>query len=487
MLRDRDPDVFASLVVSVSGLLRCDAARVVEEDSVTGERRTLARYPAGTGLDRFSNQAIDWARTSGSAVLTQEGDWDAMASGDSLRRNAVGSVLCAALRIEGSVAGYLYLDRTRHSHPFDGHDQTLCNSLRPLFEIILLRRREVERQRETIARLQSASLGDKGGILFTSPAMERAIDLARRASRTDAVVLIQGETGTGKELLARFIHANSSRSQGPFIALNCGAIPENLVESELFGHEKGAFTGADRVRQGFFEAAQGGTLFLDEIGELPAAVQVKLLRVLQESEVRRVGGQNSIPVDVRILSATHRDLAQEVEAGRFRRDLFFRLSVLAVMLPPLRDRGEDILLLAEYLLKKYQLQFGLSPRTFSSAALHRLMRHPFRGNVRELENILQKALILSDGDELHLEELEDEVESPGNAESASDLSLPLKGGEEIIPLRTTRTDAERHAIAQALSRLSGNVSATAKALEVDRKWLMKLMNEYGLDADSFRK
>jgi transcriptional regulator with GAF, ATPase, and Fis domain len=482
LLKDRDPDPFASLVVSVSGLLACDAARVVEEVAGTGERRTLARFPDRSGLERFSNRAIDWARDAQSAVLAQEGEWDHDSSKGSLLRNAVGSVLCVALREEDAIAGYLYLDRTRDSKPFDRKDQALCDSLRPLFELILARRRESERQRETIARLQGAALGEQGGFIFTGQAMERAMDLARRASKTDAVVLIQGETGTGKELLARFIHSQSSRAARPFIALNCGAIPEHLVESELFGHEKGAFTGADRQKPGLFESAGGGTLFLDEIGELPQPIQVKLLRVLQEGEIRRVGGNQSIPVDARILAATHRDLAKEVAEGRFRQDLHFRLNVLNVVLPPLRERGGDILLLAEYLLKKYLLQFGLPPRTFSSLGQSRLMAYRFPGNVRELENVIQKALIISDGIALDLEDLEGE---PVSAPAASGAASVQDG--QPSTLRAARMTAEHRVIGDALSRTHGNVSAAAKQLDVDRKWLMKLMEEHGLSADAFRK
>jgi DNA-binding NtrC family response regulator len=454
----------------------------VEEDPASGERRTLARFPDRSGLERFSNRAIDWARDAQSAVLAQEGEWDEESSKGSLVRNAVGSVLCVALREEGAIAGYLYLDRTRDSKPFDRKDQALCDSLRPLFELILARKHEAERQRQTIARLQGAALGDQGGFIFAGQAMERAMDLARRASKTDAVVLIQGETGTGKELLARFIHSQSSRSGQAFIALNCGAIPEHLVESELFGHEKGAFTGADRQKAGLFEAARGGTLFLDEIGDLPQPIQVKLLRVLQEGEIRRVGGNQSIPVDARILAATHRDLAKEVAEGRFRQDLHFRLNVLSVVLPPLRERGGDILLLAEYLLKKYLLQFGLGPRTFSATGQARLMAYPFPGNVRELENVIQKALIMYDGPALDLEDLESE---PGRVAPAS---VPASGQEGLpTTLRAARMAAENRVIVDALNKTKGNISAASKALDVDRKWLMKLMEEHGLSADSFRK
>jgi transcriptional regulator with PAS, ATPase and Fis domain len=289
-------------------------------------------------------------------------------------------------------------------------------------------------------------------------------------------VLVRGETGTGKEMLARFLHSQSPRAQKPFLAMNCGAIPENLIESELFGHEKGAFTGADQRKIGLFEAADGGTVFLDEIGDLPLSLQVKLLRILQEGEITRIGNPNPVKVDVRVVSATHRDLASEVEAGRFRQDLFFRLSVLDIHLPPLRERGQDVLLLAEFLLRKYLQQFGLPPKALSQGARNKLLEYAFPGNVRELENVIQKAILLSDGPAIRPEDLQ---WAAREAEGKRAGALPT--------LKEARARAEKEAIAAALERGGGNVSLAAKLLDVDRKWLMKLMEESGLSADAYRK
>lgn len=474
LLEQRGPDIFPSLVVSVSRLLRCDAARVVEEDA-DGESRTLARYPAGAGLDRFSKRAIGWARESRRAVLMQESDWEEGNSINSLRKNAVGAIICTALREGETVLGYLYLDRLGGSDPFTETDRGFAESLGRLFGAILAQRRALGRQQEAIARLQDAPAGEAAGIIHASPSMAAALELAGKMARTGGNVLIRGETGTGKEMLARYVHGRSPRAAKPFLALNCGAIPEALMESELFGHEKGSFTGADQRKVGLFEAADGGTVFLDEIGDLPLALQVKLLRVLQEGEVNRVGNPKPVKVDVRVISATHRDLVAEAGAGRFRQDLYFRLAVLDLSLPPLRERGQDVLLLAEWLVRKYLTRSGLPPRALSQGARNKLLEYAFPGNVRELENVIQKALLLSDGPAIRPEELQ----------------LAATGGEArksgaIPSLKEARARAEKEAIKAALERASGNVSLAAKLLDVDRKWLMKLMEENGLQADSFR-
>ena len=231
-------------------------------------------------------------------------------------------------------------------------------------------------------------------LVFEDPISQEIQDRMRRLSQSDATVLIVGETGTGKELVARQIHRISPRSTGPFIAVNCAALPEHLVESELFGHEKGSFTGAIGQKKGWFEAANGGTLFLDEIGDLPAATQVKILRVLQEREINRVGSRAPIAIDVRFLAATNVNLEEAVRAGRFREDLYYRLNVARLNLPPLRDRKGDVLPLAEYFLRLYQTRLGLQPAKLSPQAADTLLDYPWPGNIRELENVIQHALLV---------------------------------------------------------------------------------------------
>lgn len=475
LLREKQENVFADLVASVSRLLRSDATRLVFEDT-QGSRTTLARYPHATGLDRFSDRAIDWARQASRTVLAHDADWaESMTSQMSLEKNLVASILCAPLKDEGGILGYLYLDRLETSPPFTEEDREFCDSLLPLFSEILANYQARTRQRETIAALQDQNLASGTGMVFESETMTSTVSMASRLAATDSPVLILGETGTGKELMARFVHQNSRRVDKPFRAINCGAIPENLIESELFGHEKGAFTGASQRKVGLFEASEGGTVFLDEIGELALSLQVKLLRVLQEGEITRIGGNDTIQIDVRIVAATNRDLEDEIRQGRFRQDLYFRLNVLTLTLPPLRQRDRDIALLGDYFVKKYCAQFGLPEKTLSSGARNALCAYPFPGNIRELENIIQKAILLSARPHI----------------SAEDLQFPAShsvssNGGGFITLKEARAEAERNVIQSTLRRTNGNVSLASKQLDVDRKWLMKLMTELGIDADRFR-
>jgi len=276
--------------------------------------------------------------------------------------------------------------------PFD-HDDLLLTVARVL---------EEARLRRQNAALK-ADLGRSypvGAMIGSSPSMQTVFSWINKVAPTDTTVLILGESGTGKELVARAVHEQSLRSAGPLIAVNCAAIPENLIEAELFGHEKGAFTGAVGIRQGLVEAAHGGTLFLDELGELPLAAQAHLLRVLQEGEIRRIGASTSRKVNIRLVAATHRDLAQMVESGEFREDLYFRVHVMEILMPPLRERGDDIIELANFALKKACRRLHRPSMRFSTEALARLKSYSWPGNVRELENVIERATILSEGDVL---------------------------------------------------------------------------------------
>jgi DNA-binding NtrC family response regulator len=349
----------------------------------------------------------------------------------------------------------------------------------PLFSEILKNHIARERQRETIERLQKEWRAPQGGMIFESRKMHETMQLAMKLAKTESPVLILGETGTGKELIARFVHEHSQRIGKPYKAINCGAIPENLMESELFGHEKGAFTGATNRKIGLFEAAQGGTLLLDEIGELPLQLQVKLLRVLQEGEIIRVGGNETITINVRIVAATNKNLEKEIEDGRFRRDLYFRLNVLAVELPPLRDRDQDILLLAEYFVHRYCEQFGILRKRLTTDARSKLLRHTWPGNIRELENIIQKACLLSEDKQID----EKDIVLPKTVLQESGIPMPLKPAT----LKEVRAEAERSIIAQTLKKTGGNVSQTAKILDIDRKWLIKKMEDLQVSADRFRR
>lgn len=302
-----------------------------------------------------------------------------------------------------------------------------------------------------------------------SPAMQQVRTLIEKVARNQAPVFIHGETGTGKEVAARMIHAKSHRAGKPFVAVNCGAIPESLMESEFFGYRKGAFTGADSDRDGFFQAADGGTLFLDEVVDLPMAMQVKLLRAIQEKRVRRVGGTQEEPVDVRLVSASHQDLARAVEASRFRHDLFYRLNVIELKMPPLRERREDIVPLMRHIMARYGMA-GDGGR-LSDAAQIALMRYAFPGNVRELENILERAFALAEGeiqpDDLNL--------AP---ESGTEVGNPGFGDQ---PLQEYLDSVEREAIRAALEKCGGNKTAAARQLGVTFRSLRYRLERLGLD------
>ena len=308
-------------------------------------------------------------------------------------------------------------------------------------------------------------LGGFDDLLGASPKMVEVYETIRRAAPTDAPVLICGESGTGKELVARALHRHSARREGAFVAINCGAIPEHLLESELFGHEKGAFTGAHQRRQGRLELAHGGTLFLDEIGELPLPLQVKLLRFLQERVVERVGGRRAIAVDTRVVAATNLDLDVAMAARRFREDLYYRLGVVRVMLPPLRERGGDLMMLAQRFLQRFAGETKAKLKGFDAAALMAMQDYDWPGNVRELENRIQRAVIMARGSTVTWADLE---------LSSSDAS------DRVQTLREVRETAERDLIARELARHQGNITHTAAALGVSRPTLHGLMEKYAL-------
>ena len=332
--------------------------------------------------------------------------------------------------------------------------------------------------------LQGAELpGMFESILGSSPPMEEVFKTIRKVAKANAPVLILGESGTGKEMVANAIHRRSPFKSKPFVAINCNAIPENLIESELFGYEKGAFTGANSQKIGLIETAAGGTLFLDEIGDLPAAVQVKMLRFLQEKRIQRVGGRQEIEVEVRVLAATHVDLHAATREGRFREDLYFRLAVVVCKLPPLRDRGDDIALLAQDFLKHFAKQNGRDGMIFDAQALKAIARHPWPGNVRELQNRVQRAVIMADGNRIHCDDLELAL---GSAGLSSD--TPFAGGTAVDVshaggLREARETLERELVQQALGKHTGNISAAAKNLGISRPTLYELMSKLGISKD----
>ena len=304
------------------------------------------------------------------------------------------------------------------------------------------------------------------GVVAASPEMMAVCRTIEKVAPADATVLVLGESGTGKELVARALHNLSPRVEGPFVAINCAAIPENLLESELFGYEKGAFTGAARTTPGKFETAHGGTLFLDEVGDLPMSLQAKLLRFLQERVIERVGGRKQIPVDVRVVCATHKDPQKLIHEGKFREDLYYRISEITVRIPPLRERTGDVLLLARVFLERFSKQYGHKVKQLSPDAIAALENHPWPGNVRELENRIKRAVIMAEGRQI----------------TAADLELGAGGDGQSFDLREIRDRAEREAILRALSHVGGKISQAAELLGVSRPTLYDLLKKHGLKA-----
>ena len=307
---------------------------------------------------------------------------------------------------------------------------------------------------------------DPGNIVGRSEAIRRLMDMVAMIAPSEATVLINGESGTGKELIAKSIHFNSSRKNGPLVTVNCAALSETLLESELFGHEKGAFTGADKRREGRFMHANKGTIFLDEIGEIPPAMQVKLLRAIQSREIQRVGNDQTIQVDVRIVAATNRDLKAEVEAGNFRQDLYYRLNVMTVVVPPLRDRREDIPLLAMHFLHKFADTNRKIVKGFTPQAMDMLLKYDWPGNIRELENAVERAVVLMPGDYVTERELPLSIDQ--SFESHDNATSKIVQSEDILPLNAV----EREAILAALEITKGNKTEAAKKLGITRKTLL---------------
>lgn len=343
--------------------------------------------------------------------------------------------------------------------------EAVCHSVEKTFDYL-----ELQKENKTLKEQLNREF-EISSIIGQSKAMKAVFEVISLSAPSDATILILGESGTGKELIASAIYQNSFRKEKPFIKINCAALPENLLESELFGHEKGAFTGAVTKREGRFELANEGTLFLDEIGDMTLATQAKILRVLQEGEFERVGGDRTIKVDVRIIAATNKDLEKEVEKGNFRKDLFFRLSVVPITLPPLRKRRQDIPLLAEFFLKKYAKKNKRLIRGFTPAALDKLMRYDWPGNVRELENTLERTVIMSFDQLIKPETLPDFLNS---AEINDNKDTALHPGRSI-------KDVEKELIIKTLESTDNNITRAAELLGISRRTLHNKINEYNID------
>jgi DNA-binding NtrC family response regulator len=437
----------ASARSTLALLLRKRGHRVVEADGVASAAKRLAeevfdlvvtdlRMPDGDGLDVL-RAAKAHAPTTEVILLTAYAEW----------KSAKDAIQLGALD---------YFEKGQEPDElFHRIDKALTGGA-------------LRRENENL-RAQLRERFGLPGLIAQSPTMQTVLDLVGHVAPTDATVLIQGESGTGKEVIAKAIHHASARAARPFVAVNCGAVPETLLESELFGYVRGAFTGAAINKLGLFEEADGGTLFLDEIAEMPGVLQVKLLRALQSGEVRRLGATRSATFDVRVIAATHGDLVTLISQGSFREDLFYRLNVIQLVLPPLRDRREDIPALAEHFLARAASKLGRQLR-LSPPAIERLLRYPWPGNVRELENAIERAAILTRGDSVEAEDLPPHVSA----------GLQL-GPSPSLPRQISLAEAERAHILQTLERFGRNHSGAAEALGIGRTTLWRKLKEYGID------
>ena len=417
---------------------------------------------------RVSQTLLTKITTERTGLLLDNLKRGVLADAYSLQAAGVRSLLSVPLMLGDRVSGVIYLDTRSPESPFDSEHLQLITAIAALISLAWDRVRHLQKLQEENKHLQE-EINLNHELVGDSPRMRVVYELIRRVAATESTVLIQGESGTGKELVARAVHNSSSRADGPFVAVNCAAITETLLESELFGHEKGAFTGAIAQKKGKVELANGGTLFLDEIGEFAVALQAKLLRVLQEREFERVGGTRPMKIDVRFVAATNRGLLQAVEAGTFRRDLYHRLNVVSITLPPLRERAEDIPLLADYFVAKASRKCRMRPKAISPEVQVCLLSYDWPGNVRELEHAMERALVLGSSDRILPEDLPAEIfeSAPGEPSSSSNFQSVVK-------------EQKKQAVQKAMQQSGGNYIEAAKVLGIHPNSLLRLIRNLNL-------
>ena len=460
----RPESLLPKILEVVQDVLRADAAVL----DIAGENPLHLTCPENVSI---SISAVRLAKSENKAIVWNQLDDDSADLSKSIVQNQLTSIMVSPFRTPDSESGYLYLQRAAREEPFTGDDSKLFDAFVAICEKFAFAAYDRLRDKESLDTLKNVK--KKGSIVYSSQVMDEVIALADKLAPLPMPVIIRGETGTGKEVMARYIHDHSPRADKPFVAVNCGAIPANLMESLLFGHAKGAFTGAIDNRKGFFEEAEGGTIFLDEIGELPLNMQVKLLRVLQEKHITRIGESYDIPVNVRVISATHVDLEQAVKENKFREDLYFRIQVMPLNLPPLRERGQDVLLLAEEFLTRYGAEYGRGKFHLSRNAEKSMLSYHWPGNVRELENKIQKALVQAVHGVIQPKDL-----------GLDDTQSLLK--ESPRTLKEAREAVERDVISRALKDCGANLTLAAKILGVDRKVLREIMERLGIRKEDYK-
>ncbi len=465
LLDEQEPDTLFPKILNIAReVLNADAAVL----DIGGEVPLHFSDPEKVSI---SISAVRHAKSENRAIVWNQLDDDSADLSKSIVQNQLTSIMVSPFRTPDSESGYLYLQRAARTEPFTEADSKLFDSFVTVCEKITFAAFDRLRDKESLDVLKNVVRKD--GIVYSSKVMEDLVALADRLAPLPLPVIIRGETGTGKEVFARYLHNHSPRRDKPFIAVNCGAIPEYLIESLLFGHAKGSFTGAVDNRKGYFEEADGGTIFLDEIGELPLNMQVKLLRVLQEKHITRVGDNREIPVNVRVISATHVDLEEAVKEKKFREDLYFRIQVMPIQVPPLRERGQDVVLLAEEFLKRYGAEYGRGKFKLSRNAEKALLSYHWPGNVRELENKIQKAL----------------VQAVHGVIQPADLGLETiqkDAKESPRTLKEAREAVEREVIGNALRDSNANLTLAATILGIDRKVLREIMERLGMKKEDFK-
>jgi transcriptional regulator with GAF, ATPase, and Fis domain len=421
--------------------------------------RNFQRQDIQNAVERLSDSIVERVLQTRQPVIVSDALHDAQFNASASVVNLkLSSVMCVPLIRRGELYGAVYVGNDRIANLFTERELLLMTSFCATAALLLERALELDelrsQKRELESRLEEQAYGD---IIGACDAMRDIFRKVDKVAATNIDVLVTGESGTGKELIARELHRRSPRKSGPFVAINCGAIPENLLESELFGHAKGAFTGAIAARPGKFQAASGGTLLLDEIGEMPPQLQVKLLRALQDRQVTRVGENRPEAIDIRVVSATNKDLEEEMKAGRFREDLFYRINVVHLHLPPLRERGEDAVMLAKYFLSRSTRELGSKVKGFGTQALVAIKRYRWPGNIRQLENRIKKAVVLADKPLI----------------TPDDLELRAEQLDPILPLAQARDEWQKRYINEVLERNGGNRTKTAKDLGVDPRTIFR--------------
>lgn len=459
-------DLLEELMDSIISLTNADRGFLIlaeGEELQVKVARNLDRQNIADAVEQLSDSIVTTVIKTREPLIVADALNDADFSGSrSVVNLKLCSVMCVPLIDRERMLGLIYVGNDNVVNLFTKAHLSTLTIYAAQASLILARAIAMDELRVDNVRLRE-QLDEMrfGSLIGACEAMKEVYRRVERVAATDVSVLVRGETGTGKELIAREIHNRSQRAEGPFVTINCGAIPENLLESELFGHVRGAFTGATATRTGKFQAAHKGTLFLDEIGEMPLNLQVKILRAIQDRAVTKVGENRQEQVDIRIVAATHRDLETMIEEGTFREDLFYRLNVVTLDLPALRDRGDDIELIGRFFLERFTSEFGVAKKRFTKAALIAMRKFGWPGNIRQLENHIKKAVILSEKASIH----------------AEDLDLPAHAAQEILPLAEARDEWQRAYITQVLEMNGGNRTKTARDLGVDPRTVFRFLEK----------